>query len=476
MKNNIVFGTDGWRGLTGPELNNTNIELAAQAFADYLKRSGHAELSAAVGYDGRKSSDQFAALFAQVLSGNGITVYLSSKIIPTPVLSYYVKANSLSAGVMITASHNPPEYNGVKFKADYGGPFLTEETIKVEKLLGCNPPVKNSLNINISDMTGIYIKGLEKFINFDLIRKSGVKILIDSMAGAGMKYLEEILAQHGCPSETIFGKAEHNFAGRMPEPIEKNLGHLQEKLRDNPGFSFGAATDGDADRCGILLENGDWLSAQYTILLLNDYIVNSRKTGGHLVKTSSVTDKIRMFESSDRNVFDVQVGFKYITEKMISEDIAIGCEESGGFGYKGHIPERDGLLSALLFAEMLAASAEFKLSDYLAEKKKQFGEIFYDRIDLKYTGHDRKDKLPELFRNPPDKICESKITGIDEFLSSRGIVNGVKIRLEGNSRWLLLRSSETEPIIRIYAEGESLIETAELLSAGKDLILNNTRI
>lgn len=481
MENKIIFGTDGWRGLLDEEINHQSVALVAQAFADYLKNeykngqeaSGIFDSKVAIGFDGRKFSDEFAAIFAEVLSGNGITAFLSDKVVPTPALSFFVKTKKLDAGVMITASHNPPKYNGIKFKAAYGGPFVTEETIKVEKLLGKNSVRKNEFNIRTVDFMEVYFRQLSGYIDFQEIKNAGINILVDSMGGAGQKCLENILKRYGCKATTIFGEAHPEFLGRNPEPIEKNLAAAKKYLKDFPGFSFGAATDGDADRCGIMLENGEWLSAQYTILLLNDYFVNQKNIKGHLVKTSSVTDKVLLFATDERKVIDVQVGFKYICEEMTSKEVAVGCEESGGFGYKDHIPERDGILSALIIAEMIAKSGCNSLSEYFARKKQEFGDIFYDRIDYTYTDNDRVEILPRLFSDPPIQLLDLAVTGIREFYSSRGIINGLKFSLQGNSRWLLLRSSETEPLVRVYAEGNSSNEVQQLLKEGIGLLLRN---
>jgi len=466
----IIFGTDGWRGLLDSEINEDTVALVAQAFADYnLQRSSQPEI--AIGFDGRRNSEKFAKIFAETLSGNNIKVFLSDRIIPTPVLSFYVKHNKLNSGAMITASHNPPEYNGVKFKADYGGPLLTEETLKVEELLGNSPIKKNKTNIEQTNLLLPYVEQLEKLIDFEFIRTSRLKILIDSMGGSGADFLERILLAHNIPAQTIFHPPDEKFYGRLAEPIEKNLKPLSEKLKESD-YSIGLATDGDADRCGVMLDNGEWLSAQETILLLTDFIVNIKKLKGHIVKTASVTDKLKtLFESKQRKIYDVQVGFKYITEVMISKNIAFGCEESGGFGYGFHMPERDGILSSLFIIEMLAHSGYDKLSDFVNHKRKEFGNIFYDRIDLKYYKPDRNNLLPDLYKKHINTIGNFRVVNVKTFCNSRDEINGLKFILEGDNRWLLIRSSETEPIVRIYAEGQSNEEVKRFLDYGTSILV-----
>lgn len=469
----IQFGTDGWRGIIDDEITIQTVAKVAQALSGYLtnKNEIHKELKVAVGWDGRKHSQTFAMQFAKVLSGNGIQAYLSDKINSTPVLSYFVRSMNLDAGVMITASHNPPHYNGVKFKDSYGGPFFTEKTASVEEFLGRDIIQSSEDLIQQVDFSNVYYEDLNTKIDFELIKKSGISAVIDSMGGAGQQIIEYKLRQHNINCKTIYKFALPDFNGRIAEPIEKNLVPLRNTLLSTPGFSLGIATDGDADRLGVLMENGEWLSAQYTILLLADYIVNVKKMSGNIVKTSSVTDKLtQYFSSNTRKVYDVQVGFKYICERMVEEPIAFGAEESGGFGYGHHIPERDGIFSAFLFLEMLASSGYTKLSDYVAVKKKEFGIIYYDRIDVGYMLPDRMEKLPWLLEHYPAKLGGFKIKDIQTFNSSRNIINGLKFYLEGDCRWLLLRASETEPMFRIYAEGNSSEELEDLLEHGFTLI------
>lgn len=468
---NIFFGTDGWRGLIDKEINHETVSVVAQAFSDYCN-SNFSNPSVAVAFDGRKYSKEFADEFAQVLSGNSINVFLSDKIIPTPVLSFAVKKFNLSAGVMITASHNPPKYNGIKFKANYGGPFFTEQTLQVEKLLYKNSVKRNSDSIEIIDFLPVYIEHINNIINFDIIKNSGIKILIDSMGGAGNSILENIFSTHQIFARTIFSNPDINFYGRNAEPIANNLLPLSNEIQ-NSEYSIGLATDGDADRIGVVMNDGQFLSAQETILVITDYLVNKKNLSGDIVKTSSVTNKLLKFQSENRNIFDVQVGFKYICEKMIEDDILFGCEESGGFGYKNHIPERDGILSALVLSEILAESGYKKITELINNIRKKYGRIYYDRIDFTYDKDNRLLILPMIFNNSPNNIAGYEVKSIQEFYSSRGVINGIKLNLSDGSRWLLLRASETEPLIRIYAEGNNEDEVKSILSFGKKIILEN---
>ncbi|SHL93577.1 phosphohexomutase domain-containing protein [Hymenobacter psychrotolerans] len=466
----IAFGTDGWRGLLDVDMTAANVARVATALADHL-RTTPGPRTAAVGYDGRHRSAEFARLLAEILSGNGIAVHLVDSIVPTPALAYAVRTQGLQVGVMVTASHNPADYNGLKFKASYGGPFLTEDTHRVELLLDHSPRRQSSVNIQVEDFNAPYLAHLSTLVDMARIRAAQLPVLIDSMHGAGQRLLEQLLRAHGCPADTLAGEARTDFGGRAAEPIEKNLTPLRDALIAAPGrYALGVATDGDADRLGVLLETGEWLSAQETILLLADFVVNGKGLGGDLVKTSSVTDKLLALATPTRRVHDVQVGFKYICEAMLAHDVAFGAEESGGYGLKGHLPERDGLLSALLVLEMLAASGYRTLSALVQAKRAQFGPIHYDRIDLHYPHADRLTRLPDLHAAGPATVAGFAVAHTAAFYSSRGVVNGLKFRLAGDTRWLLLRASETEPLMRLYAEGQSAAEVAALLAAGQELL------
>ena len=331
---NIFFGTDGWRALLDKEINTTSVAVVAQAFAEYVLQEGGESPSVAVGYDSRRCSGEFAAVFARVLAGNGIEVLLSDRIVPTPVLSFTVTDRHCFAGVMVTASHNPPRYNGIKFKAAYGGPFSLDQTKAVEALLYRTEPVFSPESPKTVDLIPAYVAHVESRIDFAAIRKAGVRPLVDSMGGAGGTLLQEILEKNGCPADTVYGSPSEDFSGRLPEPIASNLSPLGEALVSAPGvYAIGLATDGDADRLGVCLETGPFLSAQTTILLLVDYLKRVRRLPGAIVHTSSVTGLLRKhFLSPETPVYDVQVGFKYITDIMVRETVCFGGEESGGFG------------------------------------------------------------------------------------------------------------------------------------------------
>ncbi len=469
MKQKIKFGTDGWRGLLGEELNTTNICRVAQAFADYIIKKGKNK-KVTIGYDGRIRSNAFAREFAEVLYGNKIEVMLSDQIIPTPVVSFSCIYDKCDAGVMITASHNTPDYNGIKFKTDIGSPFPTEETAIIESLIDKNPVQKLSHNINKANLLYNYLKHIEKIIDFQSIRDAGFFIAIDSMAGAGRTILEDILVSNGITAKTIYCQATPNFSGRIPEPISKNLKPLEDFLR-TMSFSIGLATDGDADRIGILTESGKWLNIQECILWLAEYYINKKNTHNTIIKSASVTNTVSNIKSKKKiNIIDVPVGFKYIAEAMIDNNAAFGAEESGGFGFQEHMPDRDGIFSALMFLEMLSKSGHNKLESFCSQKHSEYGRIFYDRVDMIYEHKDRNKILPALSTTPPDAVAGFRINQTTKYTNSRGRVNGLKLICETNTRWLLIRVSETEPVVRIYAEGECSNEVVELLTAGQKLM------
>ncbi len=467
----IQFGTDGWRALLGSHINLDTISVVAQAFVESLPEiTEGSSKEIIIGYDGRQDSDIFALQFARIALTNGWMPVLSDRIIPTPVVSFSTKDREARAGVMITASHNPAEYNGIKFKSSAGAPFSSEMTTAVEKNLGIHPVKHTQHPIQTIDLWSSYRVVIESIIDLKLIRDSGLKVAIDSMAGAGAQFLEQILSDLGVIAKTIDGTPLKDFGGRLAEPIAQNLRPLQTFLSKTPGFSIGLATDGDADRLGICYEDGSWQNAQDTIMSLGHYMVTIRKTPGDLVKTASVTNRIQVLgERENRQVHNVQVGFKYIADEMQAGQIVFGAEESGGYGFGIHIPERDGIFSALIALEMLARTGSSTLSEYQKIMGENYGQIFYQRVDLPISEPDTGVWLGELSDRKLTVVGSFAVTNQEIYQNSRGWVNGLKFYLAGENRWLLLRSSETEPLVRIYAEGDSSDEPFELLELGKSL-------
>ena len=477
LKSDITFRRDGWRAVIGEGFNEENVIRIAEAFVRYLQTRSRTAASVAIGFDGRKNSSQFAELFAQILSANNISVLLSTAIIPTPVLSFAVVQHKCSAGIMITASHNPPDYNGIKFKASYGGPFISQEAHKVQQFLNAEIKGKrDDLHVQKKDFLPEYLEHVKTIVDFDLLKKfaqlpsNNASVIIDSMGGAGQSILEDILTPLGWRAQTIFGTTEPNFYDRFPEPVERNLGPLMYNTGVTDAL-LGIATDGDADRCGIVYHDGTWMSSQETILALLWHLHTNKKWKGAVIKSASVSDKVRMLAQRwEEEVYVVNVGFKYVTELMLTKDFMLGAEESGGLGYKYHIPERDGVLSGLLFCEMIAASGR-SLQSIMEEIHSVVGELYYDCLDVRYDKPEREEMLLRLAKiQTTNFIAQFPIRSIRTYKEDE-MLSGIKFIL-GNSRWLLIRASQTEPLARIYTEGWSEEEVQELLEAGKMLVKN----
>jgi phosphomannomutase len=455
--NTIKFGTDGWRGVISEDFTFENIKIVSQAIADYIGKGK----SVAIGYDTRFMSKDFAWLTAKVLSGNGINAHLSLLPTPTPMLSYFVKHKNMDGGMMITASHNPGIYNGIKFKEPVGCSSLPETTKKLESLLGKNTPKQSEDLIVQTKMDDPYINALNAYISSGLMKKRRLKIVIDSMYGAGGYYLENILKKYGHKVVTIHGDPNPIFPRMNPEPISVNMKKLSDSVIEY-GADIGIATDGDADRVGIVDDKGNVLTPHYVLSLLILHIRENRKWSGAVVKTISSTALIgKIAGKYNMPVIETPVGFKYIAELMLKENILIGGEESGGNGFKNHIPERDGFLSGLLLIEMIEERKK-KLSRIVCDMEKEFGAYKYKRIDL-HVPREKITKLIDNFRtNPPSAIGGNKVSEIKAF-------DGTKFIFDDGS-WLLIRASGTEPILRVYSEGKTKKQVESIISAAQKMI------
>jgi phosphomannomutase len=452
----IKFGTDGWRGIIGDNYTFENLKILSQAVADYL---GRAKI-VAVGFDTRFMSDKFAEAAAHVLSNNGIRVMLCDRPIPTPALSFFVKSKKLDLGVMITASHNPSEYNGFKIKLPSGGAAGQDVTDAIEKLIGKNP-LKEESNLSGElkkiDFTVDYIKFIRSFIDLEKIKNKKFKVLVDAMYGSGDSFIARILKGTHIKLEFMHNSINPSFGGRRPEPIEENLEELKTRVKKEK-FDLGIALDGDADRIAAVAPAGIFIHPQKILGLLALHLIQDRHWQGSIVKTicgTTMIDNIAKFLKV--KLYETPVGFKYISNLMETEDIVAGGEEAGGMGVKGYIPERDGTVAGLLLLEMMAYRNKDMLK-ILNETERQFGKYYYVRLDLQLKTHIEPKK-----EDLPGELLGKKVVGIKDF-------DGVKLICEDES-WLMFRGSGTEPMIRIYAEAKSLQRANKLLLWGKNFIL-----
>lgn len=455
----IKFGTDGFRGVIGENYTFENLRKIAQAHVDSLKeRKGK---KVVIGYDTRFMSKDFALVVAEVFSSNGFKVVLSKGIITTPALSFAVKHLKFDEGVMITASHNGYRYNGYKIKAKYGGP-ATEDIVKdVESRIGKVDVKIGDLNYEEEDLQSIYIDRLKSFFDPNIFRQRHIKLVHDPMYAASANIYNRILEDSFITIESINNWRDPYFGGHHPEPIDKNLSLLKAKVLA-VGADVGIANDGDSDRVGIVDENGSFISTQVLYALLLLHTVRNRNEEGSIVKTVSTTYLAdRIAKKEKRKIHKTPVGFKHVADIMLKEKVAFGGEESGGYGFGFHIPERDGILSGLLILEMMNLYSK-PISEIVKELFKEFGEAHYRREDLKVEGN----KGVEFVRKMKDvEITEFtgfKVREIDK-------TDGVKVILEDDS-WILFRASGTEPVLRIYAEAPSAEKVDRLIYSSISMV------
>ncbi len=468
----IVFGTDGWRGVIAENFTFDNVKVVAQALADYLKTKGLSQRGFVVGYDTRFLSDKFAKSLAEVVASNDIPVLLASKPAPTPMVSFTVKNRNAGGGVVITASHNPPEYNGIKFKPEYGGSALTHITKEIENLLYQNPVKQDEKKakryVREVDFETEYFAKIKSLVDLRLIGEAGFKIVVDTMHGAGDRIIERLLSGTKCQVETIRFKPNPTFGGVKPEPILQNLQPLIDIIV-RQGADIGLATDGDADRVGVVNSKGQFISPHEVFALLILHLHQNKGWNGGVVKTASVCNIVsNVADKLGLPVYETAVGFKNICELILNEDILIGIEESGGVGFKNHVPERDGILAALFILEMIAMKKK-TFDELLMDLNNEFGEVHYDRIDLQYEKPDRMDLIPSLKSQPPQQVCGLNVEKTSTYRGVK-VVNGIKFHFTDKRSWLLIRASETEPLMRIYAEAANDEMVQRLLNEGQRLL------
>ena len=477
----IHFGTDGWRAVISDTFTFTNLRLVSQAIADaaanedwnLVRQPGHTPdpHKMVVGFDTRFLSDRYAVEVARVLAANGYTVHLAHADAPTPAISFAVRQLNAIGGVMITASHNAPRYNGVKLKAAYGGSALSEQCRRVEVYLSDNE--NRSRGPNLMDYeqaqrsglirrfnpTTAYHEHLRKLINFDAIAANPPHVVVDSMYGSGRGQIKTILQGTGCEIFEVRGEMNPGFGGTHPEPIAKNLGALAGAIAAGHG-ALGVATDGDADRTGAMDGRGRFVDPRRIMALALRYLVEKRGWRGKVIKTVSTTQMInRLAAKYGLEVRETPVGFNHIADFMLKEDVLIGGEESGGMSFRGHIPEGDGVLFGLLLIEMVAAYGE-PLEDLVDDLLREAGPAFYERTDLRLSHPVSKSEMVRrLSENPPAALGGEKVEEVKT-------MDGVKYLLEDDS-WLLIRPSGTEPVLRVYAEARTPEVLAALMGFGR---------
>ena len=465
----IKFGTDGWRAVIAEDFTFANVARVAQATADFWTANPPANVKklVVVGYDRRFFSDRFAHTTAEVLAGNGFSVLLTPTPTPTPSVSFAVKNSQATGGVMITASHNPPIFNGFKLKSDYGGSSDPETCKGVESFVDRNSVKSVKLadalklgQVVVKDIRPEHYAALKKLVDFKLIGRSRLKFAHEALFGVGAGCFEELLAGTTCKVTTLNGAHDPLFGGINPEPIEKNYARSQAFLKKNP-HDLCLVTDGDADRVGGMDGRGNYLSTHQLICLLLQHLVKNRKLTGRVVKALTTTSMVdKMCAAYSLPLIETGVGFKYVCAEMIKGGVLLGAEESGGIGFPGHIPERDGIAAGLMLLEMLAMEG-VPLTKLVAQLEKDFGPHEYGRIDTHYPLEKRGALMEFLKNNPPDKLLRSPLAEVKSF-------DGVKFVAQDGS-WLMLRGSGTEPILRIYAESTSQANAQKLLRAGVQL-------
>ncbi|MCI0448514.1 MAG: phosphoglucomutase/phosphomannomutase family protein [Chlorobi bacterium] len=456
----IKFGTDGWRAVIAEEYTFENLRKISKATAVAFENHPKIKNGIVLGYDTRFLSKEFAECSAAVFANHGIKVYLTDSFVTTPTVSLLCRDKSLAYGVMITSSHNPSKYNGFKLKDEFGGSMGTGHLSEIEKEIADVNFDYGGIPFDILVQEGkieyirgrdYYIKTLRERIDTGIIRKSDLKIIYDGMYGSGQGMMDSLISVKALRCEI-----NPSFGGSSPEPVMKNLGGIINEMK-NGNYDIGIVTDGDADRIAILNEKGEFVDAQKTFALLLTYMIEEKKMTGGVVRGFSSSELIKKIcDEYKLKLYTVPIGFKYISELMVKEDILIGAEESGGIGLKNHLPERDGIFNGMMFCEMLAVKKK-RLSELIEDVEKKYGKYYYRRIDQHLSSNDLKSELIEITKNL------TQVGGMN--VTSKDNLDGCKLIFEKG--WVLVRASGTEPLLRIYCETFEVDKT--------DLILNDIK-
>lgn len=463
----IKFGTDGWRGVIAREFTFDNLSLVAQATMDWMVREGLADQGLVVGYDRRFLSPEFARRVVEIAAGNDIKVLLSSESTPTPAVSWAVKEQAAGAGIMITASHNPPIYNGFKIKEQFGGSARPETTQLLEQIVAYNRkegrsvrsvPFDDALRtgkVELFDAADGYLRQLGRMVDIEAIRQAAIPAVADPMFGAGSGFFKRLLG-----IDEIHNDLNPSFGGHPPEPIGENLQELCNLVATGR-YRVGLALDGDADRIGAVDEQGEFFSSHAIFTLLLKHLKERKNLSGGVVKTVSSTRMIDLLaQKYDLPLHETPIGFKHVCELMLTQQILMGGEESGGLGIAGHIPERDGVLMGLLLLETMAVTGK-GLRQQLDEIMDEIGRFYYRRIDTHISVANKEQLLEHLKGDPPAVIAGRTVAGTN-------FSDGFKFVFD-NGDWLLIRPSGTEPVLRLYSEASDAAMVETLLRGARQV-------
>lgn len=469
MPQEIKFGTDGWRGIIADDFTFDNVRRVAGAIASYVLKNEDAKRGVFVGYDTRFASQRAAQVAAEVIAAAGIPVSLANDYTPTPAVSYAVKSNNAAGGIMITSSHNPWNWNGVKFKGKFGGSATPAIMKKVEEELRTGAMPNNSkAAVEEIDLKSPYIAAVCRFADMDLIGKAKFKVAIDSMYGSGRGILAGILQDRGVEHVAIRQEVNPLFPGINPEPIEPHIALLQQTV-EREKCDAGLATDGDADRIGAVAEDGSFVDSHKIFCVLLRWLLERKKWSGDVVRAFNTTRMLdRISAKHGRKLYETQIGFKYTADLMMEHDILIGGEESGGIGYSRFLPERDGVLNCLLLANVMAEEGK-PLGQLVADLQREFGPHFYGRRDLHIPEKVKQDAIQRARAESTQKLGNYKVLKKEN-------LDGIKFFLDaptggdGAEAWILFRASGTEPLLRVYAEASSPELVTEVLSDAENFV------
>lgn len=469
MAQEIKFGTDGWRGVIADDFTFDNVRRVAGAIASYAIKYEDSQRGIIIGYDTRFASQSAAQVAAEVIAAAGTPVKLANDYTPTPAVSYAVKSKGAAGGVMITSSHNPWNWNGVKFKAKFGGSATPAIMKKVEEELrtGAMPRGSNA-GIEETDLKTNYIAAICRFADMDLIGKAKFKVAIDSMYGSGRGILAGIFREHGVQHVTIRSELNPLFPGINPEPIEPHIALLQQTVVSEK-CDAGLATDGDADRIGAVAEDGSFVDSHKIFCVLLHWLAERKKWPGDVVRGFNTTRMLdRIAAKYGRKLYETPIGFKYIADLMMEHDILVGGEESGGIGYSRFLPERDGILNCLLLANVMAEEGK-PLGQLVADLQREFGPHYYGRRDLHIAEETKQNAIQRARAESTQSLGRYRVLkkenldGIKFFLDAPTNENGAEA-------WILFRASGTEPLLRAYAEAASPELVTEILTSAESFV------